>query len=456
MIYVLAAMTWLTKTTGIFFPFWLRLPAIIADAATVWLLTRIFAHRLNEPVIRWTLFLVAISPTLILVSGFHGNTDPVLMFFVLVSVWITQEDTGRKNPRDWASGMAFGAALCVKILPLMVLPVLFFARPGLRRRAIFLSSAAAVVLVCWSPYLFRDPYPVIRRVLGYHSIYGHWGLTWITSSLTFFRESWHLAFSRFGGPIVFVVIFTAAYKVSRRPQRPSVYTQTGAVLFFFLAAANGFGVQYLAWLVPWTVGVGIIPVMFFGLASGALLFVIYNYWSGGLPWFLADSNYVGDFTPHVDYLLTLCWISVIVLAIAVWKRTPVLPTLRTRILMTVLAIPAIAYPVWNQVARIDQRKYPPSEDRKALAGIHAHENAMLSEKYYTLGRYTEAVVAARTAIGLDATLVEAWNSLAKACLRLGRLDEADNAARTAIQLDPEDEAANANLQQLLSAGRMRQ
>src|ERR1700679_2804312 len=31
MIHVLAAMMWLAKTTGIAFPFWLRLPAILAD-----------------------------------------------------------------------------------------------------------------------------------------------------------------------------------------------------------------------------------------------------------------------------------------------------------------------------------------------------------------------------------------------------------------------------------------
>src|ERR1700733_1257533 len=33
MIHVLAAMVWLAKTTGIAFPFWLRVPAILADTA---------------------------------------------------------------------------------------------------------------------------------------------------------------------------------------------------------------------------------------------------------------------------------------------------------------------------------------------------------------------------------------------------------------------------------------
>ena len=178
MIHVLAAMMWLAKTTGITFPFWLRFPAIIADTASVWVVSRIFADRLSEPTVQWGLLLLALSPALILVSGFHGNTDPVVMFFILLSVWLTQSEGGR----DWQSGVAFGLAMCIKILPVIVLPVLFFCRPGIRRKAVFLTAAAAVVILCWSPYLFRDPTGIANQVLGYQSIYGHWGLSWLAVS----------------------------------------------------------------------------------------------------------------------------------------------------------------------------------------------------------------------------------------------------------------------------------
>lgn len=198
MIHVLTAMMWLAKTTGIAFPFWLRLPAIVADAASLWIVSRIFVNRLNEPAVRWALFLLAISPTLILVSGFHGNTDPVVMFFVLLSVWITQDGIGAGDITDLASGSAFGAAMCIKILPIIVLPVLFFCRPGLRRRAVFLIAAAAVMVVCWSPYLFRDPAAIFNQVIGYQSIYGHWGLSWLFYRLPFFRDEWHDVFQRYG------------------------------------------------------------------------------------------------------------------------------------------------------------------------------------------------------------------------------------------------------------------
>lgn len=453
MIHALSVITWLAKTTGIFFPFWLRLPAILADVASLWVLSRIFAERFDEPVVRWGLLLVAISPTLILVSGFHGNTDPVVMFFVLLSVWLTPDLPSRDRKgavlNDLLPGAAFGAAMCVKVLPLIVLPVLFFYRPGIRRRAIFVGSAAAVMFVCWSPYLFRDPVAIYHQVIGYQSLYGHWGLPWLAYHATFFRDGWHDAFQRYGAYVVLGVIALAAWVINRRPEKPALYAQTGAALFFFLAAANGFGVQYLAWLVPWTVGVGIIPVAFFTIASGAFLFAVYNFWCGGLPWFLADSNYVGDFSGHIDYLLTLCWLSVIVLAFAVWKRHPPFPTLRTGILWSVLAIPVCAYPLWHQVMHVDARTYPPAEDHAALNTIHAHEYAALSQAYFKMGRYTDAVVAARTGVALDPAVLDVWNSLAEACIQLARWDEAHNAANNAVRIAPDDETANANLTEVL-------
>ncbi|HEY4089477.1 MAG TPA: glycosyltransferase family 87 protein [Bryobacteraceae bacterium] len=393
MIHVLGLLGWLAKTTGIFFPFWLRLPAILADIGSLWVLFRMFEARLQEPLIRWGLLLFALSPTLILVSGFHGNTDSVVMFFLLLTVW--------RGEHDAQSGAAFGAAMCVKILPVIALPVLFFARRDWRRRIEFLASGAAVIVIAWSPYLFRNPADIYRQVVHYSSIYGHWGLTWVAAwHMPFFRDSWHEAFQRWGAYGSLAIISAAAWVVNRRPDRPPVYAQTGAALFFFLAVANGFGVQYLAWLVPWTVGVSLIPAGFFALASGAFLFAVYNFWAGGFPWFLADSNYVGDFVPHLDYLLTLCWISVIVLACVVWRRRPAMPSRGTVLAAVALAIPLVVWPVWNQVIRVDRRTYPAAADRTALAGIHAREYAMLSEAYYKMGRYADALAAATVAVRL--------------------------------------------------------
>jgi tetratricopeptide (TPR) repeat protein len=191
-------------------------------------------------------------------------------------------------------------------------------------------------------------------------------------------------------------------------------------------------------------------VAFFTVASGAFLLAVYNFWAGGFPWFLADSNYVGDFVPHLDYLLTLCWISVIVLACVVWRRRPAMPSRATTVIAAALAIPLIAWPLWNQVARVERRTYPAADDHTALSGIHAREYAALSEVYYKMGRYNDAVAAARTGVALDPAISDSWTRIALACIPLGRWDEALNAATTAIRLAPDDETANAVLAELQS------
>ena len=67
------------------FAFLLRLPAILSDAGTLWVLHQLISRYWNVTKARYVVSLVALSPVLILVSGFHGNTDPVFMFLVLLA-----------------------------------------------------------------------------------------------------------------------------------------------------------------------------------------------------------------------------------------------------------------------------------------------------------------------------------------------------------------------------------
>lgn len=87
----------LSLSAGESFPFWLRLPAILADVGSVFLLVRILPEASVS-----MLVLVAVSPISILVSGFHGNTDPVMIFFVLLGIYLLTVG------RIALAGMAFG------------------------------------------------------------------------------------------------------------------------------------------------------------------------------------------------------------------------------------------------------------------------------------------------------------------------------------------------------------
>ena len=106
--------SWLAGWTGLPFPFWLRLPSILADAANVWIVYKLVGERVlagerSERSAFWSLILLAGAPTLILISGFHGNTDsPVVMFFLLLSVyWIRKrpQQVGRGERSFWPGAL---------------------------------------------------------------------------------------------------------------------------------------------------------------------------------------------------------------------------------------------------------------------------------------------------------------------------------------------------------------
>lgn len=446
MIHLLRLLSWLAAATGVSFNFWMRLPAILADAGTLWVLWRIFRDRFDEPGVFSTLVLVALSPALILISGFHGNTDPVVMFFVLLALWLKQ-----RAERDEIVGGVFGLALCVKILPVILLPAFFFAGREWRNRLRFCGGLAATILVLWMPYLYLNPKGVIRQVFGYKSIYGDWGIAWAIYRLfPQAPDSIHNGFHAVGAWVLIALITGAAYAVNRREAKPSLYGLCGASMFLFLAAGNGFGVQYLAWLVPWTVALPTIAAGFFAIAGGAFLLLTYNYWSGGLPWYLADANYIGDFSPHLDYFETFAWASVIVLAWAGWRRvlggeTSSRESRRAMWGFSAASVLFIAWPAVQQL-RADSRKYPVSEDERALVSVHAWEDALLADAYYRLGSNKDAIVAARTAVATDGSVIDGWNQLSRACAKEGRWEEALYAAEMAIRISPGDQMANANLQ----------
>src|SRR5436309_3049453 len=78
MIHVLRLMGLLVTVTGLPFPFWIRMPAILADAGSLWLTWKILSLGSGAPRRPVSLALMAICPASILISGFHGNTDPVM------------------------------------------------------------------------------------------------------------------------------------------------------------------------------------------------------------------------------------------------------------------------------------------------------------------------------------------------------------------------------------------
>jgi len=319
MIHVLRFLVWLSRATPVPFAFWMRLPGILADSGSLYIVWKILRRRMEETSVYASVLLLAAAPASILIAGFHGNTDTVLVFFLLLSVYLTEK--GAAIP----GGAAFGLAMSIKIMPIVVIPALFFYLAP-RRRFAFFAAASLLILVFWSPFLFQDPRAIWHSVFGYRSSYGIWGLaflasqfSWLAPELVFLND----AFQNSGAWLALGLIAVLAWWMNKpglRGVRPGLFSQIGVTLFFFLSITNGFGVQYLAWLLPWVTELGVVPTAVLCATSGCFLFAVYNYWSQGLPWYVADSVRMQAYNGRFDYVQLLCWLSVVAVCGIAWRR----------------------------------------------------------------------------------------------------------------------------------------
>ncbi len=300
----------LTATSGVPFPFWLRLPAILADVVSLVLVWRLLARQPGSARLPWGLLLLAVAPPSIMISGFHGNSDPVMICFVLLAIYLLD----RRRPA-WLAGVAFGMSLNIKVVPVIFLAVMVLSLPELRRRAAFLAASGATFLLGSLPYLPQDPVFILTRVFGYGSFSGHWGVSRLLTALLP-AGAWPIAaYAAYGRFVVLAAVGAASWWLYARHRDVPLFRQCGVLAFLFLGLAPGFGVQYLAWLIPWVVALGAWAPALFYAVSGLFLFLVYTHWSQGFPWYLADSVTVGLWQGPVVAVELLCWATVVALIV---------------------------------------------------------------------------------------------------------------------------------------------
>ena len=114
----------------------LRVPGILADFLAVLVLMRLREKTGRPPL--WALVLFALSPVSLMVSGYHGNVDPVMTLFLLVAAWMCIEQ------KPLLCGIALGIACQIKVAPLLVAPV-FAAYWWPRKKFTGFALAASIV-----------------------------------------------------------------------------------------------------------------------------------------------------------------------------------------------------------------------------------------------------------------------------------------------------------------------
>lgn len=283
------------------FPFWIRLPSILADIGTVF-----FVSRLLPNASKWHLVLLALNPVSILISGYHGNTDPVMICFVVASIYAISRN------RFELAGVAFGMATNIKIVPLLFVPCFLF-QPGLRRRLIFVAASLATVLVFLLPYMNKE---VITRVLGYQGLFVNWGPAHyldLTGRAPLYFLAVPMRFSIIIGSIVL------SYWLSRKGR--SLFEICAAILLLFYVLTPSIAMQYFAWGVPFVILLGPVrAALYYGFA-GALIALQYHRWSNG-SWYFADSHSVLPVTAQTEFLSFAIWaVCIFLLYLLIARKT---------------------------------------------------------------------------------------------------------------------------------------
>ena len=302
------------------FPFLLRLPGIVADFVVIVLLLRI---KKNDPRLRlptWALVMFALSPLSIMVSGYHGNTDPVMVMLLLFSVYFC----ARGQPA--LSGLFFALSAQVKIIPLLFFPILlcFWMQRRLLLRFVIPFAVGSAIL--WSEPLLKFPLTFTKNVLSYGSTWGIWGLSYLLR-LTGRPEFSRVSFFGLGPWQAFVVtvckllIIAAVLALAwrrRKVEGRGVWDSIAYGWIIFFVFSPGVCTQYLVWLAPFILLLS--PTFYTWLlgSSSIFAFVFYNTISHGLPW------YQGVSTNALNKIRTpwslLPWLVLITGLIVLWLK----------------------------------------------------------------------------------------------------------------------------------------
>jgi uncharacterized membrane protein len=308
------------RENGINFPFLLRLPGILADLVVALVVIRLASTDQRLRSHPWSVALFVLSPVSFMVSGFHGNTDPVMVMFLVLMAWSCLKG----NP--WLAGLCFALSCQVKIVPLLLFPVLLLFWSHRRALFSFVIPFALASVLLWSQPLLTCPGLFLKNVLTYGSFWGLWGITyWLRltdipglNMVTFFNFPWpEFIVVTILKVFIIACVLLLAWRRRALDSRSLIDSIAYAWIIFFIFSP-GVCAQYMVWLAPFVLLLWPRLYAWFTWASSLFLFFFYNITAHGLPWNLAVSTNALNkvWTPWTVWP----WLTLIAGALFLWHK----------------------------------------------------------------------------------------------------------------------------------------
>lgn len=296
-----SALAWSVSRSDMAFSLLFKLPPIAADLGVCLLLLRIGRQRagpVHGALRGWALAAgYAWHPLAILVSGYHCNTDSIYVFFALLALHLA--DRGRLF---WA-GVALGAGINVKLIPVLLVPSLLALCRDRRQVLLALAGLALMALPFLPPLLLAGD-SFRGNVVAYVPQADRWGFYYFLYEAERRPELHDAAvavrgvyqsFSRF--LVLGSSLLVALWALRRRRSRPhpapvNAYELATLTFALFLIFTPGFGVQYTAAIVPMLLLVHIGRSIVYGVLAGLMLIFQYGVTLTGewplVSWFPID------------------------------------------------------------------------------------------------------------------------------------------------------------------------
>lgn len=225
------------------------------------------------------------NPASILVTGYHGNTDPLLAALCLGAALFAARG------KVLEAGLFLGGAFNVKVVALLL--VLPFAC-SVRGRRELVRFGAGLSLACapFLPPLLAVGAPMRAHVFGYNSAPGMWGVNLLLTDLADLRpmaSALTVARTTFLDDARYLILAAAiglavAGRLRLREAPPKWLELAALVFCLSLVLAPGFGFQYLVWPLPLFFALDVRRAVITSLVAGVFLGALYLYfWDGHSP-----------------------------------------------------------------------------------------------------------------------------------------------------------------------------
>jgi len=305
----------LSEFLGISFQYLFKFLPFIADIGSAMLIGGIYRSRGQGFIKGFALYALFIPA--IIISSFHGNTDTLCLFFLVLSGYFFEI---KKNTK--LSAVALAAAINVKIIPILLVP-LFFSL--LKRREDFVRFFAWLAIGAM-PFIVTGSVvgsAFWRNIFAYRTMFEVWGVNFllfygllpfevpITDSIAFSQIYSGIATKLIVGSILLLAA------IQFRKQRFDIFSLMALGVSLFLIFAQGFGIQYIVYVCPLILLLRLRFAQLFHLVAGT--FCILCYVQHFEKWVPLKTWEVGTFAPEVALAGAITWTCLLLIVVKLSK-----------------------------------------------------------------------------------------------------------------------------------------